>query len=100
MGQLPASQSSVCWCRCCWKEGLEPPVSQLGELNQEIPAGPAGSRLSHFAALSKCPCRGCRAGGQGLPAHVPAVPLALASGHSQPCQPRASVSPQRFPRTG
>lgn len=61
MGQLPAPQSSVCWCLCCWKEGLDPPVSQLGELNQEIPAGLTGSWLSHFTALSKCPCRGCGA---------------------------------------
>lgn len=60
------------------RRGWTPPVSQPGELSQEIPAGPAGSRLSHFAELSKCPCwgRGAPAplGGQGLPTHAPAVP--------------------------
>lgn len=43
------------------RRGWTPPVSQLGELNQEIPAGLTGSWLSHFTALSKCPCRGCGA---------------------------------------
>lgn len=108
-GELPAAaRVGVC---VVGRRGWTPPVSQPGELSQEIPAGPAGSRLSHLAALSKCPSRECGApcpgwGERGLPARTgPAVPrpgpgCCPPRPPRPPRQPRASVSPPHFPRTG
>lgn len=40
MGELPAPRSSVCWCLCCWKEGLDPPSFTAGGAESGNPGWP------------------------------------------------------------